>query len=111
MIYQVFMAGGTIRAFGGTMKKTLFAILLVLPLAACSNWNRMTPAPMDNGATTAEVKKNLLSDGLTGIDVDTTDGVVTLTGHLATREDRRKAVHDADKVNGVHRVVDHISVP
>ena len=38
----------------------------------------MTPAPLDNGAMTAEVKKNLLSDNLTGIDVDTTDGVVTL---------------------------------
>jgi osmotically-inducible protein OsmY len=93
------------------MKKLLMAIVMTTSLAGCSHWNRMTPQPLDNAATTAEVKKNLLGDHLTGIDVDTADGVVTLTGHLATRDDRRTAVHDARKVSGVRRVVDNIQVP
>jgi osmotically-inducible protein OsmY len=93
------------------MKKVLLAVLVCLPLVGCSNWNRATPASMDNVATTAEIKKNMIADGLTGIDVDTSGGVVTLTGHLATSADRRKAVQDARKVTGVNRVVDHIQVP
>jgi osmotically-inducible protein OsmY len=93
------------------MKKLVIATFLTLSMIGCTNWNRMTPAPLDNGAMTAEVKKNLLSDNLTGIDVDTTDGVVTLQGHLPTIKDRRAAVSDANKVKGVVRVVDHITVP
>lgn len=93
------------------MKNVLLIIAMSVSLAACSNWNRVTPAPLDNAATTAEVKKNLLADKLTGIDVDTTDGVVTLSGHLPTGNDRRQAVSDAAKVSGVRRVVDHIAVP
>jgi len=93
------------------MKKLMLTLAMTAALAGCSNWNRATPAPLDNAATTAEVKKNLLSDSLTGIDVDTSDGVVTLSGHLATRAARRNAVHDAAKVSGVHRVVDNIAVP
>ena len=52
-----------------------------------------------------------LSDSLTGIDVDTRDGVVTLSGHLPTRAARRTAVQDASKVTGVRRVIDNIVVP
>jgi osmotically-inducible protein OsmY len=94
-----------------TMKRILLAVLISLPLVACSNWNRATPASFDNVATTAEVKKNLLADGLTGIDVDSSNGVVTLSGKLPSRSDREKAVRDARKVNGVKRVVDQISIP
>lgn len=93
------------------MKKLILTLAMTAALVGCSNWNRATPAPLDNVATTAEVKKNMLSDGLTGIDVDTTDGVVTLSGHLPTRAARRNAVHDASKVPGVRRVVDKIDVP
>ncbi|MBV8544776.1 MAG: BON domain-containing protein [Acidobacteria bacterium] len=93
------------------MKNLILTLAMTAALVGCSNWNRATPAPLDNAATTAEVKKNLLSDSLTGIDVDTRDGVVTLSGHLPTRDARRTAVHDASKVKGVHRVVDNIAVP
>jgi osmotically-inducible protein OsmY len=112
------IAVGTLRAMDEDrnkekhVKKLLIAAMATLTFAACSNWNRMTPAgTMDNAATSAEVKKNLLGDRLTGLGVDTDNGVVTLTGHLPTREDRRTAVHDAEKVNGVKRVVDQIEVP
>ena len=97
------------------MKKTLVSItvtLLLVGALGCANWNKYTPGPLDNTAIQAEVKKNLLGDGLTGIDVDV-DGnrVVTLAGHLSTLDQRSTAVHDAEKVNGVRRVIDRIAVP
>lgn len=96
------------------MKKLLVSIIMSATLVAalgCSNWNRMTPKSLDNSTTASEVKKNLLADHLTGIDVDVTDGVVTLSGHLPTKADREKAYDDASKVPGVKKVVNHIDVP
>jgi osmotically-inducible protein OsmY len=96
------------------MKKSLASIIMSVALVAslgCSNWNRMTPKSLDNTTTASEVKKNLLADHLTGVDVDVTDGVVTLAGHLPTKADREKAYDDAAKVTGVKKVVNHIDVP
>jgi osmotically-inducible protein OsmY len=96
------------------MKKLLVPLIMSMALVAalgCSNWNRMTPKSLDNTATATEIKKNLLGDRLTGVDVDVTDGVVTLTGHLPTAADRQKAYDDAAKVTGVKTVVNHIDVP
>ena len=95
------------------MKKLLASTIMSVALIAavgCSNWNRMTPKSLDNSATATEIKKNLLADHLS-VDVDVTDGVVTLTGHLPNAEDRRKAYDDAAKVTGVKKVVNHIDVP
>ena len=93
------------------MKKLVFTLIACTALAGCNHWNKVTPKPLDNAATTAEVKKNLLGDDLKGIDVDTSNGIVTLNGHLPSRSARRHAVHDAMKVDGVRRVVDNIQVP
>jgi len=96
------------------MKKSLFSMIaalsLIVSLNACSNWNRMTPKPLDNTAIETEVRKNLTADGITGLHIDVSNGVVTLDGHLSA-SDRSKAVADAQKVPGVTRVVDRISVP
>lgn len=86
------------------------SVALVTALG-CSNWNRMTPKSLDNSSTAAEIKKNLLGDHLTGIDVDVNQGVVTLTGHLSTAADRQKAYDDAAKVTGINKVVNRIDVP
>ena len=96
------------------MKKLLVSTIMSVALITalgCSNWNRMTPKSLDNTTTATEVKKNLLGDHLTGVDVDVTDGVVTLAGHLPTAADRQKAYDDAAKVTGVKKVVNHIDVP
>lgn len=95
------------------MKKLLVSIMSVALVATlgCSNWNRMTPKSLDNSSTASEVKKNLLADHLTGVDVDVNEGVVTLAGHLPTAADRQKAYDDAAKVTGVKKVVNHIDVP
>ena len=96
------------------MKRLLGSIIMSVALVTalgCSNWNRMTPKSLDNTTTATEIKKNLLGDHLTGVDVDVTDGVVTLAGHLPTAADREKAHDDAAKVTGVKRVINHIDVP
>ncbi len=96
------------------MKKLIVSILMSAALVTtlgCSNWNRATPKALDNTSMQAEIKKNLLSDKLTGIDVDVNNGVVSLTGHLPTGADRQKAYDDAAKVPGVKSVVNHIDVP
>ena len=96
------------------MKKLLVSIIMSAALVTalgCSNWNRMTPKSLDNSSTASEIKKNLLVDHLTGIDVDVNEGVVTLAGHLPTAADRQKAYDDAAKVTGVKKVVNHIDVP
>ena len=96
------------------MKKSLLSIFaalsLVVSLNACSNWNRATPKPLDNTAIETEVRKNLTADGITGLHIDVSNGVVTLDGHLSAN-DKAKAIADAQKVPGVTRVVDRIAVP
>jgi osmotically-inducible protein OsmY len=95
------------------MKKLLISTIMSVALITalgCSNWNRMTPKSLDNTTIATEIKKNLVADHVS-VDVDVTDGVVTLTGHLPTAEDRRKAYDDAAKVTGVKKVVNHIDVP
>ena len=95
------------------MKRLLGSIIMSVALVTalgCSNWNRMTPKSLDNTTTASEIKKNLLGDHLS-VDVDVTDGVVTLSGHLPTAADRQKAYDDAAKVTGVKSVINHIDVP
>lgn len=96
------------------MKKSLAPLIMSAVLVTalgCSNWNRMTPKSLDNSSTASEIKKNLLSDHLTGIDVDVNEGRVTLTGHLPTASDRQRAYDDAAKVTGVKKVDNRIDVP
>jgi osmotically-inducible protein OsmY len=96
------------------MKKYLFSLLMsamLLSSVGCSNWNRVTPAPLDNTTIEAEVRKNFAADGITGLGVEVHGGVVTLTGHLPTTADRQKALDGARKVPGVTSVVNRIEVP
>jgi len=96
------------------MKKPFLSVLaalsLVVSMSACSNWNRVTPKPLDNTAIETEVRKNLTADNITGLHIDVSNGVVTLDGHLSA-SDKAKALADAQKVPGVTQVVDRISVP
>ena len=97
------------------MKKTasLVALAFLLALAMnCSNYNKMTPKPLDNKAIQTEVEKNLAADGLTGIVhvSEVHEGVVTLTGTVKTAADRQKAYDDAAKVNGVKSVDNQVKV-
>jgi osmotically-inducible protein OsmY len=95
------------------MKKLSFSLALAALLVAsigCSNWNRMTPKPMDDTMIAEEIRKNLALDGMTGMTIDVKDGVVTLKGHVKTSADRQKALDDARKVNGVKRVTNQVTI-
>lgn len=97
------------------MKKTALTLALALVLTVafgCSNWNKMTPGPLDNKSIQAEVEKNIAADGLTGIVhvSEVHEGVVTLTGTVKSSSDRQKAYDDAAKVNGVKAVNNQINV-
>ena len=69
-------------------------------------------AVSDAGITT-KVKTRLLADpdvsGLR-IDVDTRDGIVTLTGIVNTAAEKSRALEDAGKVDNVTRVEDRLTV-
>jgi osmotically-inducible protein OsmY len=95
------------------MNKTLASLVVSVFLfgaLGCSNWNRMTPKPLDNTAIESEVRKNLAGDGITGLSINVDNGVVTLKGNVKSGADRDKAYNDAAKVTGVTRVVNRISV-
>jgi osmotically-inducible protein OsmY len=95
------------------MKKVIAAMALsVLMVGAigCSNWNRMTPKPLDNTAIEEEIRKNMLRDGITGMHVGVDNGVVTLEGDAKSNAQRDQAIQDARKVQGVTTVVNRISI-
>jgi osmotically-inducible protein OsmY len=97
------------------MRKTALFVALTFVMMtafACSNWNKYTPAGVDNKTIQAEVEKNLAADGLTGVvHVDSvSEGVVTLTGTVHNSGDRQKAYDDAAKVNGVKSVNNQLKV-
>ena len=94
------------------MKKALASLVLSAALVSaigCSNWNRNTPGPLDNTTIEEEIRKNLLGDHITGLQIEVHDGMVTLNGH-GSATDRQKAYDDAAKVNGVKSVTNNITV-
>lgn len=68
---------------------------------------------LEDGALTAKIKaKMTLDDHVKALDinVDTKDGVVTLTGRVKTQDERERAVRLASETNGVRGVHDKIEV-
>jgi hyperosmotically inducible protein len=68
---------------------------------------------LENGAITAKIKSKMtLDDTLDAIkvDVDTADGVVTLTGTVETEPQHQRAIQLAKETDGVRQVVDRIKV-
>ena len=80
----------------------LLIALLVLPLtvAACG---KTVDATIDDATITARVKTALLNDPQVGamkIDVDTTQGVVTLSGIVKSHADASRAIQLAKQAAG-----------
>ena len=72
----------------------------------------VTSAVKDAWITT-QVQAKYFGDSIVkgrNIDVDTTTGIVTLTGKVTSQAERQRAVARAKEVDGVSRVVDHLSV-
>lgn len=97
------------------MKKysiALLALVLVSPLllGACS---RAIDDRIDDATITTRVKTALLNDpelGARRIDVETSGGVVTLSGAVTRAEERQRAVAIARKISGVADVRDALQV-
>ena len=84
-------------------------VVAVLILVGCSAMTgHQTPsAAANDSAITTKVKSNILADSVVGalaIDVDTTDGVVSLTGFVDNAQERMRVVQLAQAVSGVKRV-------
>jgi hyperosmotically inducible periplasmic protein len=79
-----------------------------------------TPTPSDvdramysDPALTAAVKGKLMADTTVAglrIDVDTRDGVVTLTGQVRSQTEKDQALKLARETNGVKSVIDRLTV-
>lgn len=95
-----------------TIIGTLAAFLVLGALAGCAT-NRPVDEQLDDAGITAAVKARLAADpevAALNIDVDTLDGVVTLSGQVESDAARREAEQIARTTNGVVRVISRIRV-
>ena len=81
-------------------------------LAGCKT-NVPARVQINDAAITASVKTKLAADpevAAHNIDVDTNQGVVTLSGHVDTREASQEAEKLARQTDGVLRVINNLTV-
>jgi hyperosmotically inducible protein len=93
-------------------KAWLLAVLVMLPLVlgACG---KSVGETIDDATITARVKTALLNDPQVGglkIDVDTTLGVVTMSGVVKNRNEEQRALQLARQVPGVRDVKSTLQV-
>jgi osmotically-inducible protein OsmY len=68
---------------------------------------------VSDAALTAKIKSKMALDDhvkARGINVDTADGVATLSGVVASSEERRRALELARDTEGISRVVDELEI-
>jgi hyperosmotically inducible protein len=93
----------------------LIALLMLLWAVLCGCRTNQSPErQVDDLEITAEVKSKLATDigvsSVTNISVNSTNGVVTLSGQVNSPEVRAKAEASAQSVAKVVRVVDALQV-
>jgi len=94
-------------------KFSYVAAFLVLFAMACGSMNRATPKQWDDKAIEADVRSKILEavpEKTLGVQVDVREGVVTLSGHAASEDDRRKIGDAANSVKGVRSVINNITI-
>lgn len=74
------------------------------------NVNTSAGPALNDAAITTRIKAKLLSDSITGTTVDTTNGVVTLTGAVANEEQKTKAGRLAQETEGVKSVKNELVI-
>jgi hyperosmotically inducible periplasmic protein len=99
------------------MASALLAVALAVPLGsvACGGAATRAPvsAPVDDATITTRVKTALLNEkGMdpTRIDVQTSNGVVTLSGRVKNKDEETKAVAVARGIRGVTDVKSSLQV-
>lgn len=88
---------------------------IAAPLAACGAPRRRAAygGTLDDATITVAVKTALLNDPAIGalkIDVQTSQGVVTLSGSVKTRDEEAAAIGLARKVEGVRDVKSELKI-
>ena len=95
------------------MKILLFSSLLFALVAGCRT-NETPRAQVDDLKITAELKSKLASDvgisSVTDISINSTNGVVTLSGEVASADVKSKTVSIANSIPRVVKVVDNIQI-
>ncbi len=87
--------------------------VLIAGLAGCANTGEKTGAYVDDSWITSKVKSEMVANKnvrARDISVNTTRGVVTLTGTAATWEESNKAAEIAHGVKGVTSVENDIRI-
>jgi osmotically-inducible protein OsmY len=88
------------------------SVALVLFVAACTT--TQTPKrQFDDNSIHAAVKAKLTADrfsNIVNIDINVTNGVVTLAGEVPNAQVKADAVTEARMVNGVVKVIDNLQV-
>jgi osmotically-inducible protein OsmY len=92
---------------------SLFVAALLLGVVGCANTGTKTGAYVDDSWITTKVKSDMVADhdvSAHNITVNTTKGVVTLSGTAATAQESTKAAEIARGVAGVKGVENDIRV-
>ena len=87
--------------------------VLIAVLGGCANAGEKTGAYVDDSWITSKVKSQMLADKTvkgSNITVNTTKGVVTLSGTAGSREESDRAAEIARHVEGVKEVENDIRV-
>ncbi len=96
----------------GYWKTTMLAVILAGPLAAIGCGKTINNS-IDDTTITTRVKTSMLNDPAVGglkIDVDTFQGVVTLSGQVGSQAEHDQALALARRVDGVTDVKDALQI-
>ena len=91
----------------------LLAGVLIAGLAGCAGGGQKTGEYVDDSWITSKVKSEMIADKAVSahnINVNTTGGVVTLSGTAPTSQESNKAAEIAHGVKGVKQVENNIRV-
>ncbi len=89
------------------------AALVFLFLAAACSTTQSPQTQLDDTAITANIKSKLAAERvqtLTNVEVNTTNGVVTLAGQVENEDIRRKAEQIARQSEGVREVRNNLQI-
>ena len=93
--------------------KETSGVVDVVDMISVEDSDRSIGEKLDDASITMRVKTKLLEDSDVGglkIDVDTLDGVVTLTGTVRSQDEKEKALQLAKATNGVRDVRSNLTI-
>ena len=98
----------------GIVRTLTVLVLLAAVTAGCQSMTGKTAGEnIDDATITASVKTKLVAEkaaNLTRVNVDTNNGVVSLTGVVETPEQKTRAENLAREVAGVRRVTNNLQI-